>query len=486
VNILFVSSEVAPFAKTGGLGDVSAALPKALRAQGHDVRIVVPMYARVRGKGRVFTEILPEVTIALGAKRVTFSVYTSPLPGTDVPVYFIRCNGLYERASIYTGDADEHLRFITLSWAALKICQLLQWSPAVVHANDWQTALIPLILKTLLAWDKIFEHTRTVLTIHNIGHQGTFGAHILSDTGLQAVAHHFHQDQLREGRINFMLTGILYADAITTVSPTYAREIQTPEHGVGMDPFLRMRSNVLRGILNGIDETEWNPEVDAHLPVRYSADTLGNKEQCKQSLLNTVGLPYHASVPVAGVVSRMAWQKGFDLFFHVLPHALSRRPLQIVALGTGEPKYEEFFTKLSRRFPRNVAFHKGFSEKYAHLIEAGSDLFLMPSRYEPCGLNQMYSLRYGTPPIVHHTGGLADTVQNWNRATSRGNGFIFEHFNDEGFAWALHYALDCWGSGQGDARTSWRKLQRNGMSDSLSWTHRVEEYVAIYRALARA
>ena len=483
MNILFVSSEVAPFAKTGGLGDVSAALPRYLRALGHDVRVVMPLYARVRAPGRAFSEVLPQVPLQLGARRLAFSVASTPLPGSDVPVYCVRCPALYDRPSIYTQDGDEPQRFAALGHAALKLCQQLQWAPDILHVNDWQTALVPLSLKTLYAWDRLFAKTRTVLTIHNIGYQGAFGADALDGTGLADVAHHFHQDQLRAGRINFLLTGLLYADAITTVSPTYAREIQTPEHGVGLDPFLRMRRDVLRGVLNGIDEEEWSPERDARIPHRYSADDLAGKERNKQELLASAGLPYDPRVPLVGVVSRMAWQKGFDLCFEVLPHMLRRRAMQLVVLGTGEDRYERFFAGLAAAFPRKVAFRRAFSENLAHLIEAGSDLFLMPSRYEPCGLNQMYSLRYGTVPIVHRTGGLADTVRLWNPRTGDGNGFIFDHFNDGGLGWAMHAALEAWGDGQGESRARWRVLQRNGMRERFGWTDRVEEYVAIYRAL---
>jgi starch synthase len=352
------------------------------------------------------------------------------------------------------------------------------WAPDIIHCNDWQSALLPLALKSVFAWDRLFARTRTVLTIHNIGHQGSFGASTLVDTGLAPAAENFHQDQLREGRINYLLTGILYADAITTVSPTYAREIQTPEHGVGLDPFLRMRSSVLRGILNGIDD-EWNPATDTRIAARYDSDHLAGKERCKQALLHEMKLPYDPRVPVVGVVSRLAWQKGFDLCFDVLPPALARRPMQLVVLGTGEPKYEGFFGELARRAPRVVAYHRGFSEDLAHRIEAGSDLFLMPSRYEPCGLNQMYSLRYGTAPIVHRTGGLADTVRLWNPRDRSGNGFIFDHFSARGLHWALHAALDAWG-GPADA---WRALQRNGMNHDFGWSSRVQEYASIYRAL---
>ncbi|WP_075097807.1 glycogen synthase GlgA [Sandaracinus amylolyticus] len=479
MRILLVSSEVAPFAKTGGLGDVSAALPRALRALGHEVRVVAPFYQRVRTSGRAFERVLPPSEITLGAHRYTFSVLASELPGSDVPVLFVDCPALYDRASIYTEDPDEHRRFALLSWAALKLCQYQQWAPDVVHANDWQTALLPLMLQTVFAWDRLFERTRSVLTIHNIGHQGAFPASILPDTGLADAASSFHQDQLRGGRLNYLLTGILYANAITTVSPTYAREITTVEHGVGLDPFLRARRDVLFGILNGIDPGEWSPERDMRIPFRFSRDDLANKERDKEALMSAMKLPYVRGVPVIGIVSRLVWQKGFELCDAVLPTLLARRDVQVVVLGSGEGRYEELFARLARQHPRKLAFHRGFSEPLAHLIEAGADMFLMPSRYEPCGLNQMYSLAYGTVPIVHATGGLADTVRTWDARTGEGNGFAFEHFDASGLAWALGYALETW-----NRREQWARLQQNGMRDDFSWTRRVRAYEELYRAIA--
>lgn len=484
MNVLFVSSEVAPFAKTGGLGDVAAALPRALASRGHDVRIVVPLYARVQRQDHAFEPVVREAVLVLGGRRVVFSVHEAKLPGSSVPVYFVRCGALYDREGIYTQDGDEHLRFAVLSWAALVLCQRLGFRPDVVHANDWQTALVPLLLRTMFAWDRLFSGTRSVLTIHNIGHQGTFGADAIRDVGLSDAANHFHQDQLREGRINLLLTGILYANAITTVSPTYAREVQTPEHGVGLDGFLRERSEVLFGILNGIDEGEWSPEEDAHIPHRYSADDLGGKEKDKQALVESAGMRYLPRVPVIGIVSRLAWQKGFDLCMRVLPKLLTHRAVQLVVLGTGEPEYERFFSSLAFQFPKQVAYKRGFSEPLAHLIEAGSDMFLMPSRYEPCGLNQMYSLRYGTPPIVHRTGGLADTVTPFDASRGTGNGFAFDHFDEGGLRFGLNHALATWGSGEGADRERWRVLQHNGMRARLGWDERVTAYEMIYRMVA--
>ena len=484
MNVLFVSSEVAPFAKTGGLGDVAAALPRALGARGHDVRIVMPMYARVQAPGRTFDLVIREAVLVLGGTRVAFSVHEAKLPDSQVPVYFVRCPALYDREGVYTEDHDEHLRFAVLSWASLVICQRLGFRPDIVHANDWQTSLVPLLLKTMFAWDRLFTATRTVLTIHNIGHQGTFGAAAVSDAGLGDASHHFHQEQLREGRINYLLTGILYANAITTVSPTYAREIQTPEHGVGLDGFLRQRSEVLFGILNGIDEGEWNPTTDRHLLQGFSAEDLSGKEKNKQELLERMELRFHPRVPVIGIVSRLAWQKGFDLCMNVLPRMLAKRQVQLVVLGTGEPKYEKFFSSLAFQFPKQVGYKRGFSEPLAHLIEAGSDMFLMPSRYEPCGLNQMYSLRYGTPPIVHRTGGLADTVTPFDANRRTGNGFVFDHFDEGGLGFGLSHALATWGSGEGPDRERWRVLQKNGMQARLGWDERVTAYEMVYRMVA--
>jgi starch synthase len=486
VNVLFVSSEVAPFAKTGGLGDVAAALPRVLASRGHDVRVVMPFYSRVQAQAdkHAFETVIREAVLVLGGTRIVFSVLESTLPDSKVPVYFVRCSGLYDRAGIYTSDADEHLRFAVLSWAALVICQRLGFRPDIINANDWQSALVPLLLKSAFLWDRLFTATRSVLTIHNVGHQGGFPSSAISDTGLSDAAHHFHQDQLREGRINFLLTGILYANAITTVSPTYAREVQTPEHGVGLDFFLRQRNDVLFGILNGIDEHEWSPETDTRIAHRYSADDLSGKEKDKKDLVEGAGLRYNPRVPVIGIVSRLVWQKGFDLCMSVLPRLLAHRTAQLVVLGTGEPQYERFFSALAFQFPKQVAYKRGFSENLAHQIEAGADMFLMPSRYEPCGLNQMYSLRYGTAPIVHRTGGLADTVTPFDSGRRTGNGFVFDHFDEGGLTFGISQALKTWGSGEGEDRERWRALQKNGMRAPLSWNERVTAYEMVYRMIA--
>ena len=490
MKVLFVTSEVAPFAKAGGLGDVSASLPRHLAALGHDVRVFVPMYRRVHAQNRVFTEVIPEFSFKLGPHTVKVAIYTSPMPGTKLPVYFIRCPSLYDRPSIYSGgtgnDHDEHLRFAVLCWASLKACQHMGFAPDIAHANDWPAALVPVLLRSVFAWDKLFEKTRSVLTIHNLGHQGTFPASVLDETGLSPARSMLHQERLDSGYLGFLANGILHANAITTVSPTYAREIQTPEHGVGLDGLLRQRRDVLFGILNGVDEDEWSPERDTLIPQAYDAEHLDGKERCKASLLEHTRLTYRREVPVVAMVSRLVWQKGFDLVQKVLPSLLRRRRFQLVVLGAGEPRFEQWFHELERALPNQVAYQSHFTEKRAHLVEAGADMFLMPSRYEPCGLNQMYSLRYGTVPIVHRTGGLADTVHQFDTRTGLGTGFTFNHFDESGLAWAINRAVDVWGTGTRTDRARWEHLQRAGMNLPLGWRHRIGDYLELYRKLAPA
>ena len=483
MKICLVSSEVAPFAKTGGLADVCAALARQLGARGHDVRIFMPMYRRVRASGLRFAPHpdLQDLSAELGARRFTFSVSTAELPHSAVEVAFVRCPELYDRDQIYAEAGDEHVRFALLQRAALASLQHLQWAPDVLHCNDWHTALIPLYLRHFLSWDRLFERTKTVLTIHNIAYQGVFGSDVLGDLELAERRDLLYQEDLAEGRVNFLKTGILYADAITTVSRTYAREIQSPELGMGLDGVLRARSENLFGIVNGIDFAEWNPAEDAHLPAAYSARDLSGKAVCKRALLARMGLPPADSALTLGCISRLTHQKGFDLLPDVLPVFLQREDMRLVVLGSGEQRYERYFAWLAGAFPTKVAFHNGYDESLAHLIEAGSDAFLMPSRFEPCGLNQLYSLRYGSVPIVRATGGLADTVEPFDAARDAGTGFVFQDFAPEALQRALEAALATWRD-----RARWKRLQQRGMLRDTSWELRVQEYEALYARLAGA
>lgn len=481
LKILLVSAEVAPFAKTGGLADVVAALARHLSKKKHDVRVVMPFYARLRKSEFEFEPVegLQDIPLRFGDKRYWFSVSMAKLPKSAQRVFFVRCPELYDREGIYTQDPDEHLRFALLSRAALEICQWSKWAPDIVHANDWHTGLMPLYLRTLYAWDKLFERTRTVLTIHNIGYQGIVGSDKLHELGLEAEKRFLHQEDLNEGRINFLKTGILYASALTTVSKTYAREIQGEELGMGLQGLLRQRDDHLFGIVNGVDYDEWNPKKDTLIPARFSERDLRGKEVNKQALCEKYGLEYDPRAPLIGCVSRLTTQKGFELLPDILPVVLHRENVRLVVLGSGEERYENYFNWLAGAFPKKVAFKAGFDNPLAHWIEAASDMYLMPSRYEPCGLNQMYSLRYGSIPIVRRTGGLADTVRPFDSATGEGTGFLFDEFTPEALYQAVGRALAVWRD-----EPAWRRLMQNAMAEDFSWERQVEIYIALYRKLA--
>jgi starch synthase len=479
MRICFITSELAPLVKVGGLADVSGALPRELLSRGHDVRVYLPFYRRVR-ESHPDLPLTPSLKgeLVLGNRTYRFGLVTTRLPGSNVEIQLVDCPALYDRPGVYTQDDDEHLRFVLLTRAAIEACQATQWAPDILHCNDWQTALAPLYLKTVYAWDRLFERTRTVLTIHNLGYQGTFLG-TASELGLGEVARMLHQEDLKAGRIGFLKTGLAYADALTTVSPTYAREIQTPALGMGLDDILRRRAGALTGILNGVDTDEWDPRTDKRLASRYSEKSLYRKEKNKEALLTALGLPYAKGVPVLGIVSRLSAQKGVELLDPVVPELLASRDVRFVALGSGEPRLEQMLHAIQSRFPDQACFFRGFSDELAHRIEAGADLFLMPSIYEPCGLNQMYSMRYGTAPVVHATGGLADTVRHFDPATGEGNGFVFEHPTHEGLRWALGRGLAAY-----DEPKAWRRLQKNGMTADFSWGERATQYKELYQRVA--
>ena len=481
MNILFLSSEVAPFAKTGGLGDVSAALPRALHRKGHDVRVFMPMYSRIEQNKYRFRSIdsLRGLKVMFGTRQFEVSIFGAFLPGSSMEVFFVHCPQLYGRHAIYAHDGDEHLRFLVLCYAALESAQRMRFAPDVVHCNDWQTAMVPLLLKTRFHWDgAIFGKTRTVLTIHNLNYQGTFPSSVLPDTGLLRSAHLLHQDQLHAGRINFLLHGILYASAVTTVSPTYAREIRTPEYGAGLEPFLKARESTVFGLLNGVDYEEWSPQADRLIAHRYDVDDLAGKERNKAALLSRAHLPVLPGVPLLGIVSRLTAQKGFDLLPDALSLGLREGKFQLVVQGSGEKRFERMFHQLREKYPRQVRFQTAFDNALAHWIQAGSDFFLMPSKYEPCGLTQLYALKYGTVPIVRKTGGLADTVQLWSPRTGGGTGIVFDDYDAKAVHWALEAAFNIYRD-----RPAYRRLQHNGMTQDFSWEHQVQKYEQLYSRL---
>jgi starch synthase len=479
MKICFVASEVAPLAKTGGLADVAGALPRYLHGRGHDIRLFMPLYSSIglTALGAAHVDVAQDVPVQLGVHQYRFSLLEARLPGSSVTIYLVHCPAVFDRASLYTSSADEHLRFLVFQRAVLESCQRLAFAPDIIHCNDWHTALTPLLLRAAYAWDRLFERSRTIMSIHNIGYQGIFPAATLYDIGadvrmlVDPIVH-------SSGGINWMREGIRLADRVTTVSPTYAQEICTPLGGHGLDAFMRSRGDGVVGILNGVDYSEWNPETDRYLKHRYSAKDLAGKAATKRSLLDWLNLPAAAGTPLIGIVSRMTIQKGFDLLFDSLPDVLINRDMALVALGSGDARYENFFAELQRRFPDRVVFHRGYSEELSHLIEAASDMFLMPSQYEPCGLNQMYSLKYGTVPIVRKTGGLADSVQMWDGATRTGTGIVFNDFDAPAVKWAIHTALDLYKQTQ-----DWQQIVQNGMRQDFSWEKQGAEYERLYASL---
>lgn len=480
LRICHVASEFAPLAKTGGLADVLGALSRYLQTEGHDVRPFLPLYSDIETHGLELSAVdnLQDIPLQLGAHLYRFSVAVARASNSRLPVYLVRCPALYERPGVYTSAPDEHLRFLLLTRAAFEACRRMRFGPQILHCHDWHTAFAPLYLRSVYADDPFFASTRSVLTIHNVGYQGVFPATIADDLGLGAAKRLLYQDDLKLGRINMLRHGILYADRITTVSPTYAHEICTEQYGMGLEGTLRSRGEALTGILNGVDYDEWNPAVDRYLEHPYDAHDLAGKEQTKVELMARLGLKFAPATPLLGIVSRMARQKGFDLLFDTLPRFLETRELRVAVVGNGEARYEDFFDSLQQRFPGKVAARRGYDEELAHLIEAGSDMFLMPSLYEPCGLNQMYSLKYGTVPIVRRTGGLADSVQHFDPATAKGTGIVFNDYDGAAVTWALNTALDWYGD-----QDLWLRIVRNCMAQDFSWKKQGALYIDLYRSL---
>jgi starch synthase len=480
LKIFLAASEMTPLAKTGGLADVTAALSVYFDNLGHDVRALLPLHSAIDTSVLDVTPVhfLQDLRLWLGDHHFRYSIDTATLPGSSLKIYLLRCPELYDRPGVYTGGPDEHLRFIALSRVAIEMCQIMGFAPDIFHCHDWHTALVPLYLKTLYAWDRLFARTRSVLTIHNIAFQGVFGTDVLRDMGLQDHRGSLHQEDLGHDRINFLKSGVLYADMLTTVSPNYAREILGAEYGMGLQDLLRQRRNALVGILNGVDFDEWNPRTDPLIPHTYNARSTAGKKQTKRDLLHELGMTDSADLPLIGMVSRLTYQKGLDLVQQVVPRMIEQRRFALVVLGSGETRYEQFFHWLQQSFPDRVCFWRGFNNRLAHWIEAGSDMFLMPSLFEPCGLNQMYSLRYGTPPIVRRTGGLADSVQLFDPASGHGTGVVFDHYDGTALQWAINFALQLYQ----DKRT-WRKLMQNGMAMDFSWTQQGQVYVDIFRRL---
>jgi starch synthase len=482
LRICFCTPECVPFAKTGGLADVAGALPAALAQAGCDVRVVLPGY-RAIDRGKFNFRTIGTAEIPLGEQRVTVEFLEGRLPSTGrrrVPVYLVAHEPSFGRAALYGEggkDYDDNLeRFTIFGRGALALPGHLGWAPDVIHCQDWQTGLIPVWLREERRPAGL-EDAATLFTIHNLAYQGLFPPERLAVTGLGGQVFTMHGLEFY-GKVNLLKGGLVYADRLSTVSEQYAREIQTPEFGCGLDGVLRERAGDLAGILNGVDYSAWDPAVDRHIAARYTAEDLAGKAVCKRDLQRSQNLAEAAEVPLVGMISRLADQKGFDLVAAVLDR-LVEAEAQFVLLGTGEPKYHEIFRAFNERYPGRVAVTLGFDDALAHRIEAGADIFLMPSRYEPSGLNQLYSLRYGTVPVVRRTGGLADTIVDATAealAHRTANGFVFEALDAAALWDALERALGAFSD-----RALWRQLQQTGMRQDFSWRRAADRYVETYR-----
>lgn len=477
MRIVFIASECVPFSKTGGLADVVGALPESLAALGYDVEVVIPRYRST-----------PPGTAYPSAKNVTLPLsggfhYAALQKGrtikgvkhhlVDLPEFFDR-EGLYQTKE-GIDYADNALRFAAFAFAALEGLKRVSKPPDVIHCHDWQASLAPVYLKRLYARDPFFARASTMLTIHNLSYQGLFPPEVLPQISIDRSV--FNIDGLEfYGMANFLKGGLLFSDFITTVSRKYAAEIQTPEFGCGLEGVLRNRSSRLQGIINGVDYEVWDPAIDKLIPAAYSPGNLAGKKACKAALLKRMGsADAETEAPVIGIVSRFATQKGFDLIAR-LAEKLAHMDAVVVALGTGEPEYEQLFRQLALDYPQKFLVKVAYDNEMAHWIEAGADIFLMPSRYEPCGLNQIYSLKFGTPPVVRATGGLDDTIQDFTG--TEGDGFKFEEYSPLALLAALERALAAYR--QPDA---WRRVMLNGMAKDFSWNASAKVYSAIYEQL---
>jgi len=478
VRILFVASEGLPFSKTGGLADVVEALPKALVGLGHEVAVVLPRYRGTKTPGLV----LPGITIPMGGTRLRFPSVEGASPASGVRYFFVDDPAYFDRDHLYGGPSgdypDNAERYSEFCKAAIEIAKQV-WPPDVIHCHDWQAALVPVLLRTSYGDDPMVRDIPVVFTIHNMGYHGLFGRDALERAGIPVGV--FHPAGIEFfGNVNFLEGGLVFSDYLTTVSRKYALEIQTREYGYGLDGVVRGRADRLVGILNGVDYGVWSPERDKFIAAKYSARDLSGKQLCKQALLESFGLPSeHIAKPVIGVVSRFADQKGFDLIAQEA-HELMLEDLLLVVLGTGERKYEELFRALAAAYPGRVGVKIAYDNAAAHKIEAGADMFLMPSRYEPSGLNQMYSLKYGTVPIVRATGGLDDTIESYDVEHGTGTGFKFSEYSGSAMLRCVRQALHLFA----DERI-WRRIQLNGMAKDYSWKASAVEYAKVYVA-ARA
>jgi starch synthase len=475
MKVLFAASEAAPFAKTGGLADVAGSLPPAIASLGHKVRVVMPYYRQV-GSHASNLKHVATFPVPLGTWEERCDVLEGRL-GRDVSVYFIKKDIYYDRPELYrtarTDYPDNAERFIFFSRAIPELCRALDYSPDIIHCNDWQTGLVPLYLKTLYRESGVLHKTKTIFTVHNLGYQGIFWHWDMRLTGLGWEV--FTPEGVEFwGKVNFLKAGLVFSDIITTVSKTYSREIQTPEYGYGLDGVLVNRAGDLFGIVNGIDYSTWDPARDRSIAKTYSASRLAGKALCKKALQALIRLP-GSDAPLIGMVTRLVDQKGLDILTEALPEIMSLG-MQIAILGTGDEKYHRILSNAARRYSKNMRVLLRYDDALAKNLYAGCDMFLMPSHYEPCGLGQMIAMRYGTVPVVRKTGGLRDTVADHNPKTGQGTGFLFREYSARALIDCLHRALAVYHDGN-----TWKRLVQNCMRQDFSWERSAKEYVRVYR-----
>jgi starch synthase len=473
LKIYLLAAEIVPFAKAGGMADVVGALPKALKALGHDVRLVMPRYAQVEPERFHLQKVFDAVSVPISAYKEQIQVLEGKI-GDDIPVYFIDAPRYFDRENIY-GYTDDGERFILFCRAALETARALGWSPDVIHCNDWQTGIVPNWLHTIYRHDAFFSDSATVYTIHNLAYQGIFGRRILEVAGVAAGGFVFPQIVELANVVDIMGRGILFSDVLTTVSERYAQEILTPPFGEKLDQMLRTRSERRFGILNGIDYQEMNPATDQYIHAHFDAETLDKRAENKQSLQERAHFPVRPDVPLLAMISRLADAKGFDLIAQIAQPLLAQG-VQLVVLGIGQQQYHELFQSLAARYPEQVAIFLTFNSELAQAIYAGCDMFLMPSRFEPCGLGQLIAMRYGGVPVVRSVGGLADTVEEYDPNTGLGNGFTFTNYDPWEFFAALMRAVELY-----RFKDAWRVLQRRCMAADHSWQASARRYVDVYR-----
>ncbi len=484
MKVCLVGPEMVPFAKTGGLGDVVGALPRALGKQGHQVTVFVPLYRETEfGVNRV-QALDTDVTVSINDTRQPVSLRVVRQKKHNVEIYFIGNRQYFDRDGFYldptTGEdhPDNDERFSFFNKAVLEVLKSLDVRPDICHVHDWQAALIPAYLKTVYSDDDFFRSTKTVLTIHNLAYQGNFPPEKFKTLGLPDELFAPASGPLEfYGRVNFLKAGIHYADKITTVSEQYAREIQTEEYGAGLSGVLAARAGDVRGIVNGVDYTIWSPSRDKKIAYNYHVANLSGKRMNKVELINEAGMPIRDTAPLLGMISRLVDQKGLDLIAEAADRIFAMN-LQLIVLGTGDIRYHKLLTSLSEAYPDKCLAYLTFDDGLAHKIEAASDAFLMPSRFEPCGLNQMYSLKYGTLPIVRRVGGLADTVVDYNPQTGEGTGFVFEEYSADALVRTIERVVELYGR-----KRAWTKVMKAGMKQDFSWEHTAKKYISLYDEL---